>query len=66
MSLHPLNNGLTLEFWDYSRPIAGDRWFVLLEVRIAIPTRSPVVRCFLDLWRLVSIYGSSLQFFQEG
>jgi hypothetical protein len=36
---HPLNNGLTLEFWDYSRPIAGDRWFVLLEVRIAIPIR---------------------------
>jgi hypothetical protein len=34
-----LNNGLTLEFWDYSRPIAGDRWFVLLEVRIAIPIR---------------------------
>ena len=26
-------------FWDYSRPIAGDRWFVLLEVRIAIPIR---------------------------
>jgi hypothetical protein len=39
LSRHPLNNGLTLEFWDYSRPIAGDRWFVLLEVRIAIPIR---------------------------
>ena len=39
MSRHPLNNGLTLEFWDYSRPIAGDRWFVLLEVRITIPIR---------------------------
>lgn len=37
MSRHPLNNGLILEFWDHSRPIAGDRWFVLLEVRIAIP-----------------------------
>jgi hypothetical protein len=37
MSRHPLNNGLTLEFWDYSRPIAGDHRFVLLEVRIAIP-----------------------------
>jgi hypothetical protein len=40
MSRHPLNNGLTLEFWDYSRPIAGDRWFVLIEVRIAIPIRT--------------------------
>jgi len=39
ISKHPLNNGLTLEFWDYSRPIAGDRWFVLIEVRIAIPIR---------------------------
>ncbi len=39
ISRHALNNGLTLEFWDYSRPIAGDRWFVLLEVRIAIPIR---------------------------
>jgi hypothetical protein len=39
ISRHPLKNGLTLEFWDYSRPIAGDRCFVLLEVRIAIPIR---------------------------
>lgn len=39
MSRHLLKNGLTLEFWDYSRPLAGDRWFVLLEVRIAIPIR---------------------------
>jgi hypothetical protein len=39
ISRHSLNNGLSLEFWDYSRPIAGDRWFVLLEVRIAIPIR---------------------------
>jgi len=40
ISKHPLNNGLILEFWDYSRPIAGDRWFVLIEVRIAIPIRT--------------------------
>jgi hypothetical protein len=39
MSRHLLNNGLTLEFWDNSRPIAGARWFVLLEVRITIPIR---------------------------
>jgi hypothetical protein len=35
-----LDNGLTLEFWDYSRPLAGDRWFVRLEARIAIPVRA--------------------------
>ncbi|MEN6318642.1 MAG: hypothetical protein ABFD82_07800 [Syntrophaceae bacterium] len=43
ISRHPLNNGLTLEFWDYSRPIAGDRWFVLMDVRITIPIRSDTV-----------------------
>lgn len=36
-SRHPLNNGLILEFWDLSRPMAGDRWLVVLEARIAIP-----------------------------
>jgi hypothetical protein len=33
----PLPNGLTLELWDHSRPVAGDRWYTLLETRIAIP-----------------------------
>ena len=35
-SRHPLDNGLTLEFWDLSRPMAGDRWLVVLEARIAV------------------------------
>ena len=37
---HPLTNGLTLELWDHSRPLVGDRWFVRLEARIAIPVRA--------------------------
>jgi hypothetical protein len=37
---HPLANGLTLELWGHSRPLAGDRWFVRLEARIAIPVRA--------------------------
>jgi hypothetical protein len=32
-----LPNGLTLEFWDLSKPTAGDRWQVVVEVRLAIP-----------------------------
>jgi hypothetical protein len=36
-SRHPLDNGLILEFWDLSRPMAGDRWLVVLEARLAIP-----------------------------
>jgi len=37
---HPLDHGLTLEFWDHSRPVAGDRWVVALETRIAVPVRA--------------------------
>ena len=32
----PLLNGLTLEFYDLSRPMAGDRWQVVLEVRLPV------------------------------
>jgi hypothetical protein len=31
-----LPNGLILEFYDRSRPMAGDRWQVVLEVRVPI------------------------------
>lgn len=34
---HPLPNGLILELYDRSRPMAGDRWQVVLEVRLPIP-----------------------------
>ena len=37
---HPLDNGLSLEFWDHSRPVAGDRRYVLLETRVVIPVRA--------------------------
>jgi hypothetical protein len=37
---HLLANGLTLEFWDHSRPLVGDRWFVRLEARIAVGVRA--------------------------
>jgi hypothetical protein len=37
LSRHSLDNGITLNLWDCSRPVAGDRWYVALEVRIAIP-----------------------------
>lgn len=37
LSRHSLDNGLTLNLWDCSRPVAGDRWYVALEARIAIP-----------------------------
>ena len=33
----PLSNGLTLEFWDESRPTAGDRWYVGVRAVVAVP-----------------------------
>jgi hypothetical protein len=32
-----LPNGLRLEFWDESRPIAGDRWYVGLRALVPVP-----------------------------
>jgi hypothetical protein len=37
LSRQPLANGLILELWNQSRPVAGDRWLVRLEARIAVP-----------------------------
>jgi hypothetical protein len=37
LARHTLDNGLTLEFWDHSRPLVGDRRFVCLVTQIAIP-----------------------------
>jgi hypothetical protein len=33
----PLSNGLVLEFWDESRPTAGDRWYVGVRAVVAVP-----------------------------
>jgi hypothetical protein len=37
LARHTLDNGLNLEFWDHSRSLVGDRRFVCLVARIAIP-----------------------------
>jgi hypothetical protein len=37
LSRHLLSNGLTLEIWDRSRPVAGDRWLVVLEGTVKVP-----------------------------
>jgi hypothetical protein len=37
---HTLDNGLTLEFWEHSRPLVGDLRFLCLLARIAIPVRA--------------------------
>jgi len=40
----PLNNGLTIWFFDASRKIAGDRWQVTLLVRMEIPVDAAYLR----------------------
>ncbi len=35
-----LANGLILDFHDLSQPMAGDRWQVVLEMRLAIPVNA--------------------------
>ena len=35
-----LNNGLTLEFIDVSRKVAGDRYQVTLKTRVAVPVEA--------------------------
>jgi len=35
-----LDNGLTLEICDCSRPVAGDRWLIFFVARIKVPVES--------------------------
>ena len=64
---HPLNNGLTLEFWDHSRPVAGDRRYVLLETRITIPVRAdtlpPELKPLVD--QVTGALGQEITFCQQ-
>ena len=36
LSRENLKNGLVLEFWDLSRPLTGDRWQVMVEIRVPV------------------------------
>jgi hypothetical protein len=60
----PLPNGLILELWDHSRAVAGDRWFVLLETRIAVPvgetTLPPELKTLAD--QVVQVLGDEIIF----
>jgi hypothetical protein len=67
VSRHPLNNGLSLEFWDLSRPTAGDRWQVVLEARIRVPIiaahLTPDLRPILE--EVVKTLGREITFSQK-
>jgi hypothetical protein len=64
-----LPNGLILELWNKSRPMAGDRWFISLLAKIEIPVL-PEYFSTLDngeeAYRdLLAAYGDPLVFTQE-
>ena len=64
-----LPNGLILELWDTSRPMAGDRWRVSLLAKVEVPVL-PEYFSTLDngeqaYQELLSVYGFPLVFTQE-
>ena len=64
-----LPNGLILELWDTSRPMAGDRWLVSLLAKVDVPVL-PEFFSTLDngeqaYQELLSAYGFPLVFTQE-
>jgi hypothetical protein len=64
-----LPNGLILELWDTSRPMAGDRWRVSLLAKVEVPVL-PDYFSTLDngeqaYQELLSAYGFPLVFTQE-
>jgi len=64
ISQHALANGLILELWDHSRPLIGDRWYVVLETRIAVPvgpnTLPPELKALAD--QVVTALGEKINF----
>jgi hypothetical protein len=61
-----LENGLTLELLDASRPVAGDRWLVHLVALIRIPLNPDLLSGVLDGDRLFALlkerHGDSLEY----
>ncbi|MBW2108763.1 MAG: hypothetical protein JRI36_08875 [Deltaproteobacteria bacterium] len=43
-----LENGLTLELYDRSRRVAGDRWLVYFVARVQVPVRKAYLESMLD------------------
>ena len=64
-----LPNGLILELWDKSRPMAGDRWLISLLAKMEVPVL-PEYFSTLDNGEkahrdLLAAYGDPLVFTQE-
>ena len=64
-----LDNGLTLEFIDVSRKVAGDRYLVVLQTRVSVPVDArwfaeddPTIP---DLADIIARVGANVEFEQK-
>jgi len=64
---HPLNNGLHLELWDLSRPVAGDRWQAVVQARVLVPVTAATlpVELFPKIEEVTAALGRELVFSQQ-
>ena len=64
-----LPNGLVLELWDNSRPMAGDRWLISLLARVEVPVLPEYFSALEDgdqaYHDLLAAFGDPLVFTQE-
>jgi hypothetical protein len=64
-----LPNGLILELWDNSKPMAGDRWLISLQAKMKVPVLTNYLSTLDDSEQayrdLVAAYGDPLIFTQE-
>ncbi len=67
LSQHRLDNGLTLEFWELSRPLAGDRWQVVMRARVAVQVNRETVPPELKdrLSEVISSLGPEIAFIKD-
>jgi len=67
LSRHALNNGLVLEFWDLSRPVAGDRWQVVVEARVPLAVAADTLPPDLGphLNQVIAVLGKNLVFTKQ-
>ena len=67
LSRHALNNGLVLEFWDLSRPVAGDRWQVVVEARVPLAVTADTLPPDLGphLNQVIAALGKNLVFTKQ-
>jgi hypothetical protein len=61
-----LENGLKIGVWDVSRPLAGDRWLVSLEVRADIPLELDLLKTIPERERtyelLSEVFGPTIPY----